>query len=908
MIDQSENLIFIGGVNKTPQIKFIKYENHSYIVVFNNSDKAYKYSSAKVCWMQNPTKIDTQKYTVEINGYVQKNIKSVSLFSNSWENYYFITFSNGFGKLIQGNEIRITETVLKEPKSKKVFDYLSEVASANALKTEDDENLLSKQYDKIEEILPNSVLARYLNPKKFKNENQKTSNPIFPFGCNSSQYKAVKQALENQISVVQGPPGTGKTQTILNIIANLLINNKSVIVVSNNNSATENVLEKLQKYNFGFLVAPLGNSENKQRFIDSQSQGRIIPNELNDWKSDDKESLSKIKNLLNEISEIYSKNERLATLKQELSDWKLEFEHFQNSNDCDIISTENISINADKLLDLLNIQQSFLERRNKRFEKFLWFVQKLKFKYIYKLNTTLLNFPNEKSIRKIQYLFYCKRISELRSEISDLESFCKSDRIKQKTQQLTQLSMSVLKDTLFRKYSSSVHESINVEFELMRNADRFLEEFPIVLSTTFSAVSSVRKAVYDYVIMDEASQVTVETGALALSCAKNAVIVGDTMQLPNVVTNEDKQKLDAIIRKYEIEGGYNSSENSFLESIIKILPDVKQTLLKEHYRCNPEIINFCNQKFYGGNLVLMTEKSDSKAIGAIKTVKGNHCRGHQNQREIDIICNEILPKIECNPEDIGIIAPYNSQVNAIKRAVDPKIEVATVHKYQGRDKDVIIMSVTDDTIGDFADNANLLNVAVSRAKNKFYLIVSGNEQEKHGNISDLLDYIEYNGGEISDSKICSVYDMLYKQYAQKREEFFKKNGKVSIYDSENLTYCLLREIISENEPFRCLDIVLNYPVNLLLADTSLLNEDERTYISYPTTHVDFLIYNRVSKKIVLTIEVDGYSFHHEGTKQNERDKMKNHILSLYGIALLRLSTTGSNEKEIITEKLTELVR
>ena len=45
--------------------------------------------------------------------------------------------------------------------------------------------------------------------------------PIFPFGCNNSQYQAVKKAMENQISVIQGPPGTGKTQTILNIIANM---------------------------------------------------------------------------------------------------------------------------------------------------------------------------------------------------------------------------------------------------------------------------------------------------------------------------------------------------------------------------------------------------------------------------------------------------------------------------------------------------------------------------------------------------------------------------------------------------------------------------------------------------------------------------------------------------------------
>ena len=96
--------------------------------------------------------------------------------------------------------------------------------------------------------------------------------PIFPFGCNASQYKAVKAALENKISVIQGPPGTGKTQTILNIIANLLIKGCTVMVVSNNNSATKNVLEKLsaEKYGLGFLVAQLGKYDNKEIFIQSQ--------------------------------------------------------------------------------------------------------------------------------------------------------------------------------------------------------------------------------------------------------------------------------------------------------------------------------------------------------------------------------------------------------------------------------------------------------------------------------------------------------------------------------------------------------------------------------------------------------------------------------------------------------------
>lgn len=89
--------------------------------------------------------------------------------------------------------------------------------------------------------------------------------------------------MENSLSVIQGPPGTGKTQTILNIIANILISGKTVQIVSNNNSATENVLEKLSdpKYNIGFIIAPLEKSENKTKFINTQN-GKY-PEDLASW-------------------------------------------------------------------------------------------------------------------------------------------------------------------------------------------------------------------------------------------------------------------------------------------------------------------------------------------------------------------------------------------------------------------------------------------------------------------------------------------------------------------------------------------------------------------------------------------------------------------------------------------------
>lgn len=81
---------------------------------------------------------------------------------------------------------------------------------------------------------------------------------IFPFGLNESQLLAVERAFSSQISVIEGPPGTGKTQTILNIVANILIQNKTVAILSNNNSAVSNVYEKMDKQQLGYVVARPG--------------------------------------------------------------------------------------------------------------------------------------------------------------------------------------------------------------------------------------------------------------------------------------------------------------------------------------------------------------------------------------------------------------------------------------------------------------------------------------------------------------------------------------------------------------------------------------------------------------------------------------------------------------------------
>ena len=137
--------------------------------------------------------------------------------------------------------------------------------------------------------------------------------------------------------------------------------------------------------------------------------------------------------------------------------------------------------------------------------------------------------------------------------------------------------------------------------------------------------------------------------------------------------------------------------------------------------------------------------------------------------------------------------------------------------------------------------------------------------------------------------------------------FVKKHPQISEYVSENLTYAMLNEIIVSDRQLNVLKVLCHVPLRQVVKDTSLMNEKELRYAANYSTHLDFLIINRVTKRPVLAIETDGYSYHNDKTVQHQRDLMKDHILSCYGLPLLRLSTKGSGEKEKVVSLLRRLV-
>ena len=763
----------------TEQVVHISENNNGlWAVKFSTSQRIFNYNKSRLLYFTNPIGVNLIEKGLYIKNKHINNVSELLRFDDGRHIFYHVVYNNGFTENLDGDEVYVTRTPI-DKNGGTTWEYLKKLATETGLMTEEGDNILSLQYGIIDVKRDNVPLAQYLGDKTKLATYRIPKTIYYPFGCNASQKKAVENALTNQVSVIQGPPGTGKTQTILNIIANLLLAKKSVLVVSNNNSAVDNVAEKLEKEGLGFLVAKLGSVENKEFFIANQQNYPLMDN----WKFEEVNSIKQqVTQALKDVSLCFDGQSKYALLKSELDallkETKYDIMHNEVSDNHKWLFNK-----PSKKLMSVRLQYGILMENSKKVSHF----QMLKWSFalgfkIYKL----LKSEPQTVIKAFESAYYVARKRELENELLSIENSLKTIDISQRVTDLRQLSLKVLKNSVAKRFTGERKRFTLTSIKPQTEA--FLKEYPVVLSTTYSAKACISKdMVFDYLIMDEASQVDIKTGALALSCAMNAVIVGDDKQLPNVVSQEEEIALNAIQSTYHVDEKYQATTNSFLQSCVKVLKDAPVTLLREHYRCHPRIIDFCNQRFYNGELIAMTsDNNEGKVLQVIKTVPGNHARGHFNQREIDVIIQEVMPEYSTS-DSVGIITPYRDQAIAINQALGKDV-ASTVHKFQGRECDAIIMSMVDNIPTDFSDDPNLMNVAISRAKTKLCIVVNGNEMPSNSNLAQLISYIQYNNFEVKESKIHSVFDILYKQYTAERLAYEVQSGKVSEYLSENIIY------------------------------------------------------------------------------------------------------------------------
>ena len=862
-------------------------------VQFGTSPRTFNYNPSRLLYLTHPEVIDIEVKGLYINNRHITDVKELRRFTDGHHTYYHVTYHSGYYENIEGKRVYLTRTPI-DRNGGSTWEYLNQLAAETGLLIDDKDNLLSRQYELVDVQRDNVPLAQYLGDPTPLQTYRSPRHIYYPFGCNASQKAAVERALTHQVSIIQGPPGTGKTQTILNIIANLLMEQKTVLVVSNNNSAVENVAEKLTTEGLGFLVAQLGNAQNKEKFITQQNG---YPT-MNDWRQIPLPEVEQRADVaLQQVTQGFSAQQRQAELKAALSALQKEAKYNELLTD----NTEEFTWldrkPSTRLLQLLQHYQRKIDTDEQ--PGFLF-----RLKWTWMLGLKMFSFLNRKPnlvSTTLENAFYRARTMEISNELEDVSTVLEEMDLQKYLAELRNTSLQTLKYTIAQRYQNPERRQFKIS-DLKFQSEAFLQEYPVVLSTTYSAKNCISKdMVFDYVIMDEASQVDIKTGALALSCAMNAVIVGDDKQLPNVISHEEAIALKAIQSTYQIDESYNAITHSFLQSCIEVFKESPSTLLREHYRCHPKIIDFCNQRFYNNELLTMTsDENEEKVLQVVRTVAGNHARGHFNQREIDVISQEVMPEYE-PLGSIGIITPYRIQASEINKALGQEI-ASTVHKYQGRECDTIIMSMVDNQPTPFSDDPNLLNVAISRAKKHLCVVTNGNEMDPDAILAQLISYIHYNNFEVKESRLHSVFDLLYQPYTAERLAYEAEHPQQSGYLSENLIYDLLTKAI-EKQWWTHTSLLSHYPLARLIGNWNQLDEREKHFAENPLSHVDFLLYNTLTKQPRMAIEVDGWHYHQKSEAQQSRDALKDQILAKIGLPLRRISTTETVNEAYIMKLL-----
>ena len=147
----------------------------------------------------------------------------------------------------------------------------------------------------------------------------------------------------------------------------------------------------------------------------------------------------------------------------------------------------------------------------------------------------------------------------------------------------------------------------------------------MIASTCFSIRNNLAEdTLLDWIIIDESSQVLLPEGMAALSKARNAVIVGDARQIGPIFQGWDESKRQPPAKRFDVRSV------SLLDSIKGMTESeqVPSTLLKEHYRCHPAIIEFCNRMYYGGQLIPMRVPAEDAPdpLAIVYAAPGNHAR------------------------------------------------------------------------------------------------------------------------------------------------------------------------------------------------------------------------------------------------------------------------------------------
>lgn len=679
---------------------------------------------------------------------------------------------------------------------------------------------------------------------------------------NLDQLLAIHNAMKYPVAYIQGPPGTGKTSTIINTIVTAFFNERTVLFSSYNNHPIDGVFRKLS---------------------DMKYQGRVIPFPILRLGNND----YRIRALR------YMKKLREATRQVSVFDSTLDK------------NKDNRAQRAGKLSELLKRYEEVLDlkERSETIGRLL--------EYHSGLTSAAQLFPFQADLQGRQLRQVNERIAGA-GEISDADALALlTDDTEEMLKYLYYTSARYIK-RLENPENERLRTIIEMEDEAEQaaafgkylaqteNIRKLQKIFPVILTTCISAHQlGEPEQMFDMVVIDEASQCNTAVSLVPVLRGRHLMLVGDPQQLRPVILL-DPNINEKLKKKYGISEEYDYCANSIYKAFLACDSVSDETLLRYHYRCHKDIIEFNNRKYYNSKLQICTQSAERHPLVYIDVPQDAAVEKNTAPAEVDAAVRYVLQHAE---EKIGVITPFVNQKNALEKALAEAgledVTCGTVHAFQGDEKDIILFStaITDQTGQGTYDwlknNRELLNVATSRARRQLVVLASGKDLERlhrwedsDDDLYELIQYVRNSGKTVVTPKAANSRALGIKPFSTETENAFL----------QNLSHALENIWLSQNK----FAIHKEVPISQVFAENTGCSD------LFYSGRFDFVVYERRGRAEypVLAIELDGRE-HYEDEAVKLRDQKKNRICREHNLELIRVENSYARRYNHIKEILIE---
>lgn len=720
----------------------------------------------------------------------------------------------------------------------------------------------------IDDILDFDVMR---NVKGEVNERLQKGEGIFRITpTDLSQERAVIGSLEDS-SIIWGPPGTGKSQTIANIIANLLYKQDTVIVTSEKKAALDVIQQRMGKLSKFMFFGLTGKDINKEEFYKPFTE---LANLVQNTYASNSTSLSPKSYILNQEFNYYNQKNKLEhedidALSKVYTKIYNNFPEMANR----ILGFYSVSKSLSNVVENLGsheLTEVTLEKMGIRkvglFKKYPKNVRIFLKDYL--LTNSDVDFvKNLIKIQDINNIFAMDNLKNTevnyvisRSTFANDEDYLEAMLAQKFRNKIIEMQQSSKYGSQIKTFIKNCQSAYRVPYKFVAlYKDVINELFDVFVSTPQTLAATINlDEKYDYAIFDEASQLHLEKAIPYIGMAHKTIIAGDNQQMrpTNYFGVRDKsESIDEVEEDVE----------SLLDyAYRKGLGGSREYMLTKNYRsAASELMAFSSKQFYKEELDVVDKCNGSnKDAIEVYDVKGKW-EGRTNSKEAYAMLDKLL-EVQDDFSKIILLTLNSNQKQFVESIIYAEAEYAPIvdllgsgrvllrnlENIQGDEADLVIVSVAYDKNASLGatyvakpEGKNALNVAISRAKDKMIVFKSISSEEVQGNVKndsirvfrEWLSFLEMNALERKEYSVSA--EMKGQEFDSEFEE------EVFIYLKDNLS--LNRKTYLQTQ----------FPVGSYRIDVAIMDEETNSFI--------------------YGIEIDGYKYHsgfEKMTKDIERQR------------------------------------